>query len=65
MTKWEYKVIDSAEVKSRFLGRKAEDVEAYLNEFGEDGWEIVSMDYRELSGNLTFYCVAKREKPSE
>ena len=62
MTEWEYKVIDTEQAKGSFLGRTPEHVEEYLNQFGAEGWEIVAMDYRELSGNLRVYCIAKRAK---
>jgi len=63
MRKFEYKIIDSKDVASAgvFKGRLRADVEAYLCTLGEDGWEIINMDFRELEGRLEFSGVAKRE----
>jgi len=61
MRKFEYKIIDSKDVASAgvFKGRQRADVEAYLCTLGEDGWEIINMDFRELEGRLEFSGVAK------
>ena len=63
MRKFEYKIIDSKDVASAgvFKGRQRADVETYLCTLGEDGWEIINMDFRELEGRLEFSGVAKRE----
>ena len=63
MRKFEYKIIDSKDVASAgvFKGRQRADVEAYLCTLGEDGWEIINMDFRELEGRLEFSGVARRE----
>ena len=63
MRRFEYKIIDSKDVASAgvFKGRQRADVETYLCTLGEDGWEIINMDFRELEGRLEFSGVAKRE----
>ena len=63
MRKFEYKIIDSKDVASAgvFKGRQRADVEAYLCTLGQDGWEIINMDFRELEGRLEFSGVAKRQ----
>ena len=63
MRKFEYKIIDSKDVATAgvFKGRQRADVEAYLCTLGEDGWEIINMDFRELEGRLEFSGVAKRQ----
>ena len=63
-TKWEYRLFDSAKVKREgvFKGRSQEALEAYLNELGEEGWEIVNIDFRELQSRTSFLGVAKRPK---
>lgn len=38
------------------------DIEDYLNRLGDDGWEIVNLDFRELSSHREFVGVAKRPK---
>ncbi len=66
MRKWEYMIIDSKDVGRGgvFKGRARSDVEAYLNDLGKDGWEIINVDFRELEGRLEFSGVARREVTS-
>ena len=64
MKKWEYRIVDSKDVCNgrRFKGKKRTDVEAYLDELGVDGWEIINLDFRELERTrFEFSGVAKRE----
>lgn len=63
MKRFEYKIVDTQDVKSEglFKGRNRKDVEAYLNEMGKQGWELVNADFRELEGGLEFAGVMKRE----
>ena len=62
MRKWEYFVVASEDVPQGLLrGRTREDVKAYLNELGADGWEVVNIDFRELEERMEFVGVAKRE----
>lgn len=58
--KWEYKFIDSDHVAKRgtFKTRTEEDFEAYFNALGQDGWEIVALDFSDMK--TVFYGVAKR-----
>ena len=46
MKKWEYRIIDTKEVAAPgiFKGNSQQAVEAYLNELGEQGWEMVNFD---------------------
>ena len=53
-TNWEYRVKTIGSV----FGTKDEHIEATLNEWGEDGWEAVSVYTPEGSGKVTI--VAKR-----
>lgn len=48
MKKFEYKIVDTRDVESegQFKSRKREDVEAYLNSLGAEGWELVNVDFR-------------------
>lgn len=57
---WEYKFIDSGDVAKggTFKARTTEDIEAYFNWLGRDGWEIVSLDFSDTK--TVFYGVAKR-----
>lgn len=63
MKKFEYKIVDSTDVPSAgvFKGRQREDLEAYLCALGQEGWEIVNVDFNELEGRSKFFGVAKRE----
>jgi uncharacterized protein DUF4177 len=62
MQRFKYKVIDSRDVASAglFKGRKREDIEEYLNTLGQEGWELVNVDFRELEGGLEFAGVMKQ-----
>jgi hypothetical protein len=65
MKKWEYKIIDTKDVPGGEIlkGKSRDAIEAYLNELGGQGWEIVNLDALELQGHhLTFLGVAKRER---
>lgn len=64
MRTWEYKIIDSHDVpREGILMRKSrEALEAYLNQLGADGWEVVNIDSLELEGRKSFVGIAKREK---
>jgi len=63
MTKYKYKIVDTRDVESAglFKGKKREDLEAYLNSVGAEGWELVNVDFRELEGGLEFAGVMKKE----
>lgn len=54
LTQWEYRV----QTIGRVWGTRDELIEATLNEWGEDGWEAVSVYTPEGSGKVTI--VAKR-----
>ncbi len=58
-TLWEYRVLTIGHI----WGTKDEDIQAALNEWGEDGWEAVSVYTPEGSGKVTM--VAKRPLSSE
>lgn len=53
-TQWEYRALTIG----RFWGTQDEQIEATLNEWGEEGWEVVSVYTPEGSGKVTL--VAKR-----
>ncbi len=54
MQKWEYRVQTIGSV----FGTKDEQIDATLNEWGEDGWEALAVYTPEGSGKVTI--VAKR-----
>jgi len=54
LQKWEYRV----QTIGRFFGTKDDLIEATLNEWGEEGWEVTHVYTPEGSGNVTI--VAKR-----
>lgn len=51
---WEYRALTIG----RFWGTKDEDIEAMLNTWGEEGWEVIVVYTPEGSGKVTM--VAKR-----
>jgi len=53
-TQWEYRV----QTIGSMFGTKDENIEATLNEWGEDGWEAIMVYTPEGSGKVTM--VAKR-----
>ncbi len=57
---WEYKFIDSENVAKggTFKSKTTEDIEAYFNALGREGWEIVALDFSDIK--TVFYGVAKR-----
>ncbi len=67
MQKWEYKIIDTkklAEAKWFKSNRvSAEDAQAYLNQLGEEGWEILDIDFDGIINDTrSFAGIAKRPK---
>ena len=54
LQKWDYRV----QTIGKFFGTKDELIEATLNEWGEEGWEVTHVYTPEGSGNVTI--VAKR-----
>ncbi|MCK4871634.1 MAG: DUF4177 domain-containing protein [Phycisphaerales bacterium] len=69
MDKWEYKLLDSKILpeaeKGIFKQPKVtlEEAETYLNKLGEEGWEIIDIDFDFLLHNTgAFVGVAKRKK---
>lgn len=55
LQKWEYRV---QTVGGFFSGVKAEELEALLNEWGEEGWEVVSTHIIENANKIN--VIAKR-----
>jgi hypothetical protein len=58
--KWEYRV---KTIGSFLLGTKDENIEATLNEWGDEGWEVTHVYTPSESGNVTM--VAKRPLTNE
>ena len=54
LQKWEYRV----QTIGSYFGTKDEVIEATLNEWGDEGWEVTHVYTPEGSGNVT--VVAKR-----
>ena len=63
MKRWEYKIVDSKDVAGGgiFKGKDRSEVDRYLNELGQEGWEVVNLDFRELENRFELAGVAKRE----
>ncbi len=53
--RWEYRV----KSVGKFWGTKDEDIQALLNEWGEEGWEAIAV-YSSYSGSGKTIIVAKR-----
>jgi hypothetical protein len=69
MEKWEYLLIDSKKLESvqgGIFGQKKvkiEEAEEYLNMLGDEGWEIIDLDFDFLVHDTgAFVGVAKRKK---
>jgi hypothetical protein len=62
LTKWEYRLITSKEAPGAtgFRGKSRESLESYLNELGDDGWEVVAVDWNDMEGHASFSGLAKR-----
>lgn len=63
MKKWKYMIVDSKDVPGGGIlkGKDRSEVDAYLNRLGQQGWEIVNLDFREFESRFDFTGVAKRE----
>ena len=64
---WEYKLLTSKDAESGGLrrGRGREEVEAYLNRLGVEGWEIIDIDFVSMEGSIgltSFSGLAKRAR---
>jgi hypothetical protein len=55
ITQWEYRVVT---VGGFFKGVKADELEDMLNEWGEDGWEVVAASIIENANKIN--VIAKR-----
>ena len=69
MDRWEYKLLDSKRLpeaeKGIFKQTKVslDEAEAYLNKLGNEGWEIIDIDFDFLIHDTgAFVGVAKRKK---
>ncbi|MBL7067803.1 MAG: DUF4177 domain-containing protein [Candidatus Marinimicrobia bacterium] len=66
MKKWEYKIIDSMRIPGGiFRGKKFDEIEKYLNEIGKEGWEVINLDFNDVTGQMDFVGVARRELKTE
>jgi hypothetical protein len=54
-TLWEYRVVGVGS----FWGTRAKQVEAALNELGQDGWEVIGIELAHNGGKLM--VIAKRQ----
>ncbi|MAE64212.1 MAG: hypothetical protein CMJ18_08040 [Phycisphaeraceae bacterium] len=64
MKRWEYRIIDSKDASGGvFRGPDRQKLEDHLNALGDEGWEIVGVDFLELDNRHSFLAIARREKP--
>ncbi len=63
MKKWEYKIIDSRLLPGggTFKGKDRDLVDMYFAKLGREGWEVVTLDFKELQKGFEFTGLAKRE----
>lgn len=65
MKRFEYKTIEikpNVKWKSWFLNFNIDEVDAILNELGSQGWELVTVDSRDMGGTVYgFLYTFKRE----
>ena len=62
---WEYTLVSTNDVPGGgVLGvREREAVEAYLNQLGAEGWEIVGIDFTDTTQSPSFFqALARRER---
>lgn len=66
MKKWEYKLFSSFDIPGTGLfkeKRSREALEVYLNSLGNEGWEIIGVDFIDIRGKESYFAgIAKREK---
>ncbi len=65
MTKWEYKYLNAADLEKRgFLIKSVEpgQIESYFNSLGNEGWEVVNIDFIDTTAFIDFRGIAKRPK---
>jgi Domain of unknown function (DUF4177) len=63
--RWEYKLISTNDVSGGgFWGiKEREAVEAHLNQLGDEGWEIVGIDFTDATQSPSFFhALARRER---
>lgn len=65
--RWEYKLLSTKDLPGggmlEMKERDREAVEAYLNRLGEEGWEIVGIDFTDAMGSTSFFqALARRER---
>ena len=65
--RWEYKIFESKDADFSGLSKRAKrtKLQAYLCGLGDEGWEIVNIDFNDLNIGLSFIGVAKRPSPPE
>jgi hypothetical protein len=63
LTRWEYKIVDSHDAPSggMFKDKSRAQIEGYLADLGQDGWEIISLSIEEKEGRFSLLGLAKRE----
>ncbi|MFL5386362.1 MAG: DUF4177 domain-containing protein [Longimicrobiaceae bacterium] len=60
-TRWEYKVVRSDDLPSNWAGSiKPEDRDRLFNELGEQGWEMVNIDWVDDTVSDDFVATFKR-----
>jgi|GEM_PF-462338 len=60
--RWEYKLFESKDAGISGMDKRAKRtrLQAYLTHLGEEGWEIINIDFHDLNIGMSFVGVAKR-----
>ncbi len=63
MTVWEYKIVNSTEAEGGGLlsSPSKENLEAYLNALGAEGWEIIDLGVQDFD-TMAFVGLARRPR---
>ena len=64
MPRWEYRIITHKDVESEGIikGRTRDSLEQYLNDLGDEGWELINVDFVDHMEWRQFSAVVKRER---
>jgi hypothetical protein len=66
--RWEYKLINAQDAEGGGLlkGKSRADVEAYLNELGKEGWEVIDLDFPSPgSSDVTLFAGIARRRVAD
>lgn len=64
MNQWEYKLLSTNDLEKRgfFKSIDPSDAEKYFNSLGDEGWEIINIDFIDTTAFIGFHGLARRPK---